>query len=308
MTHTLDQTVVANMLWFMEERQRIYKLKSTGHAKPWTAHPVLQNYFFCNVLREQDKTTAWFRKNVRNPLSEDPSVLMATFIFRRFNFIPTGEVLKLDNLFTYWDAELAYDLLAGREKIFTGAFMISSPNGRDKLREVCRMISEQWVRRDELITKVEEATTLEAAWKIMQFEHHKGLMPYEVVTDLRWTYLLRDATDLMTWAYFGPGGQRGVMRVLGHSIERTLRPSGALRSPSTLLAGAEGQRLCNEVGAQLLAIVQDHFKDNELFRSRETGRLHMWEMRDVEHCLCETDKLLRMCEGSGQSKRRYDGL
>lgn len=224
----------------------------------------------------------WFRETVRDPLSEDPAVLMATVIFRRFNYIPTGEVLWRCGLLESWNPRECYELLHGREKIFTGAFMISSPNGKEKLREVCRMITEQWYNRYQILDAILKCNTLEGSWRALQSEHHRGLMPYEVVTDLRHTVLLRNALDVDTWAYFGPGGQRGMSRVLGLAVD------GA--DPTSL-----SQEICLEHAPELLRITREALP-------------HMphIEMREIEHSLCEYDKFERIRAG-GRSKRIYDG-
>lgn len=280
-TPALKPEAVSHLLWWMNERHSIHLKRLAGEPKPWTDHPVMQDYFFTNPFRENDKTTKWFRETIRDPLKESKEVLMATFIFRRFNFIPTGKLLWEAGLMQEWDSRKAVALLKDEDKVFTGAYMISSPNGRDKLYEVCRMIDHIWIRRHELITRIEDCATLELAWHSLRFEHHKGLMPYEVVTDLRHTYLLRDATDIMTWAYFGPGGQRGCCRLIGRKV----------------------------VGAAPTSMAQDEC----LLIAREALQhvLKYWpeaEMRDVEHSSCEMDKLMRACEeGGSRLKRRFDG-
>lgn len=243
---------------------------------------ILQENFFTNPYRENDKTTVWFRENVRDPLKEDPAVLMATVIFRRFNYIPTGEILLRHGLLENWDPRLCFAMLDGLDKIFTGAFMISSPNGKPKLPEIIRMISNQWLKRNWMLDEILKCNSLEGAWITLQSEHHKGLMPYEVVTDLRHTALLRNARDVDTWAYFGPGGQRGMSRVLGLAVD------GA--DPTSL-----SQEVCLEHAPELLRITREALP-------------HMphIEMREIEHSLCEYDKFERIRSG-GRSKRIYDG-
>lgn len=51
---------------FLEERQKIYLAKEAGKPRPWTKDPVLRDYFFCNVYREQDTVTKWIAENWRN--------------------------------------------------------------------------------------------------------------------------------------------------------------------------------------------------------------------------------------------------
>jgi hypothetical protein len=55
----------------------------------------------------------------------------------------------------------------------------------------------------------------------------EGLGPflaYEIVTDLRFTALLENAPDIMTWANPGPGAKRGITRLLDEHTERFVTP------------------------------------------------------------------------------------
>ena len=245
----------------------------------------MQTNFFTNPYREHDKTTRWFKENVRDPLKDRWKVLMATVIFRRFNYIPTGEILSEHRLLEHWDSRVCLDVLNGREKTFTGAFMISSPNGKKKLPEICRMIDAQWGDRELYLKEIMKEGTLEHAWRTLQSEHHRGLMPYEVVTDLRHTSLLWNAQDVDTWAYFGPGGQRGMARMLGIPVR------GA--DPCCL-----PQETCLEYAQELLAITRSSLP--------EMNKVERFEMREIEHSLCETDKYLRIASG-GRGKRKFLG-
>ena len=96
-------------LYWIRERFAIYQRGQAGCLKPWTDDEILQNYRFTNPYRELDKTTAWFRTMVRDPLRDDPAVVLATTIVRWFNFIPTGEVLMggSSNLLLDWSEEEA---------------------------------------------------------------------------------------------------------------------------------------------------------------------------------------------------------
>ena len=41
-----------------------------------------------------------------------------------------------------------------------------------------------------------------------------GFHSYEIVTDLRHTYLLENASDINLWANIGPGCRRGLARII----------------------------------------------------------------------------------------------
>lgn len=84
---------VEKFFWYARERQSVLLRRRAGCSRPWTDDPALNQYRFCNVFREDDRTTEWFRINVRDPLRDSPDVLLATVLFRWFNRISTGEAI-----------------------------------------------------------------------------------------------------------------------------------------------------------------------------------------------------------------------
>ena len=51
---------------YARERYRIRLKRNAGESKPWTDDPILAQYSFTEVFREDDKTTRWLRENVRD--------------------------------------------------------------------------------------------------------------------------------------------------------------------------------------------------------------------------------------------------
>ena len=46
------------LVYYINERESIRKLREAGYPKPWTQDKILQTYRFCNVNREDDTVTA----------------------------------------------------------------------------------------------------------------------------------------------------------------------------------------------------------------------------------------------------------
>ena len=83
------------------ERYQIKLRREAGHPRPWTKDPIFNEWRFTNVHREDDRTTVWFRENIRGSLAQRDihfdsllRILEATLIFRWFNRIETGEMIK----------------------------------------------------------------------------------------------------------------------------------------------------------------------------------------------------------------------
>lgn len=297
-------------LYWIRERHAIYLRRKAGMPKPWTEDEVLRRFFFTNPYRENDRVTVWFRDNIRGPLRDDPAVLMATVIFRWFNLPATAVVLMDDtpatcppgvrhweysgNLLTHWDAKEALyrlsEVRARGETVFTGAYMINSPAGKPKLEAIIERIDAVWQDRGRLL---EEITTGRERPARMEWTHEcltrydglGGFMAYEIVCDLRYTYLLENAPDKLTWCNPGPGCIRGLYRLAGEDFPKGNNSTSPPRP-----------RDWQDRMKRLLAEVR-----------RRLPGLPPFEMREVEHSLCEYDKYERALAGDGKMKRTYPG-
>lgn len=267
------------------ERYQILLSRKDGRVWPWSRDPVFREYRFCNVFREDDKTTVWFRENIRDPLHDQPEVLLATMVFRAFNRIETGELLK-DLLLGEWNTEEARRRLskvadAGMPYV-TGAYMVRSENGLQKYQGILNAVDAFIECVD--VERIEECRRLQDAHKyLVGAPYLGGFTTYEIVTDLRWTYLLDDASDLLTWAHVGPGATRGLGRLTGGGAD-------AFRQ------GAD-QKVMLELMADVLT---ESYCSTNWFNQWPT-----WSMREVEHWLCEYDKYERARLGEGTMKRKY---
>jgi hypothetical protein len=202
---------------FLRERYQILLRRRAGQPAPWTDDPVLREWRFCNVRREDDRTTIAFRETVRDPLRDDPHVLLATIAWRWFNLIETGEVLRPFLMSKdAWNRAEVGQLLQERqdrgEQVFTGAFMVNSPQNEPKLPAILNAID--WCYRNldaEVIART--CTTKEAMFnRIEAIERQGPFTAYQVVVDLTHTVLLERAADFNSFTVAGPGCARGIGR------------------------------------------------------------------------------------------------
>jgi hypothetical protein len=241
------------------------------------------------VFREDDRTTRWFKSHIRENLRNDEDVLMATIIFRWFNLIETGRTLIENNLLQKWDRRKAITQITKQPKWITGSYIIKTPNGMDKVTGVAECVSHIWKAKESILSRLHERlakgeSSLEATWLILRDYPYMGpFMAYEVVTDLRHTYLLENATDILTWANAGPGAMRGLNRLTGRPLDYSRK----------------SHPWCEEM--------------QELY-TEATKRLPTWitqrndrpyEMREIEGGLCEFDKYTRIYKGEGRTRSIY---
>lgn len=263
---------------FMQERQRMYLRKQRG-LRVLTQDPVLAHFSFTNVYREQDKTTVWLAEHVRNPQGYNIDYLLYVIpLYRWFNRIDVMEQIATghDNRQFPWTVHdlnmLEHRLRAWRPKgpWTTGAYIINTPAGMDKLAGVIYQAKALYADRNRIVRIFrDEDMTLEKATALYsEYEGLSGFMSYEIVTDLRHTSWLGRASDIMTWANPGPGCRRGLNRVFGRDV----------RMP-----------------------VQEPVEEMQFLLQSNLTPLWL-EMRDIEHTLCEFDKYSRAHLGEGRPR------
>jgi len=265
-----------------KERYRMRLRRERREAGPWTDDPILQQFRFCNVHREHDKTTVWCRENVREPLRDDPvRVALATIAFRWFNRIEVGERILPVLLEAGWNKDRIRNRLKNWEgPIVTGAYMVKTPAKMNKLEGIIWCMDE--LLYGPILPTLPCQERLEDATRYLSKAPYLGpFMAYEVISDLRWTCLFEDAPDILTWANPGPGAARGLGWI--HADDPKTYNRHRFADAQALQKGMQ----------ELLAQANEEWP--EAWRP--------WEMREVEHWLCEYDKWRRGMGGQRLKRR-----
>src|SRR3546814_6985564 len=79
-----------------KERYLIMLRRENGNPpNSWTDDPIFQTYRFCNVFREHDRVTRWYRQNVSGPIGHsNVDQFRAAVVFRLLNRETSGELIK----------------------------------------------------------------------------------------------------------------------------------------------------------------------------------------------------------------------
>ena len=320
---------VSRFFAYARERHAIYLRRQAGVPRDQlTEDPILRKFRFCNVFRELDTTTLWLKNNVREPLRSRPEVLLAVVIYRWFNRVETGKAI--------WDVNGdIYDspferLLAGgkigdmRDSIMeklpkgpyvTGSYIIKTPDGVDKLTGVLQCTRKfmracpqavGWrnLAQDLLDHRLDSPGTMEKIWNwLRQHEYIGDFMAYEIVSDLIYTDLLDRAPDIMTWANAGPGAKRGLNRMKGRPLEKQIPKAAQCEEMQQLLWKSRKPEYWPQIvhdsvsaGLYVHEIGIEHLS---------TRNWPAWDMRTVEHTLCEFDKYERVRLGEGEPRQRF---
>lgn len=303
---------VARFFSYARMRHEIYLRRQAGEPRPWTKDPILSSYRITNVFRELDATTVALRQ-MTNEHRDDPRLLPAIALLRWLNRRETWTALMDGEGYGFGDfledvvdasclpqMEAALREWRPRGPWVTGAYIIKTPDGMDKLRGVfhiyerflsrkivCREMHPEpigWEDMTGVLLSQTGGITLRTVWEWLRKHDHQGdFTAYEVVSDLRHTAMLDRAPDIMTWANAGPGAMRGLNRISDRPLHQSCRD----------VAVAE---MC-----ELLRLSQDaHY-----WPIGNLEKWPAWELREVEHWLCEFDKIERVRLGEGAPRGRY---
>lgn len=280
------------LFWYwINERHRIYLKKRNKKGWPWTDDKILQTYKFTNVYRQLDRVTIEWERRYANllgrPKLPDADILFHCCMFRLFNWPTTYDSLYYG--MSKWDLGKAIDILAARQeacaKIFTGAYIIPTGGRTDpKHQVICEALDEINTDKAELVAYIRRRPSMYRTCRVLQDYPTVGpFIAYEVACDLRHTRILHDAYDINSWANTGPGAARGVHRLIGGTADPPKRSVDYLECMRKLLS----------------------------MRKRYVGK-HLrhsngwpFEIREIEHSLCEFDKYMRVKNKEGKPRAKY---
>lgn len=265
------------LAYWMLEREVIHTKKERGDSKPWTQDPILQSYRFCNVRREDDTVTKWFAANWRNERYwNEPNFVPAIILGRTINWPDTLDYIGFPHVWSrrYVHACLE-NLLAKGNKVWTGAYMITAgPTGVSKAEWVTGNADAYFKDADRFL-KDRTGWTLEEVWRALQKYPCVGpFIAGQIVADLKYTPILGYAKDWNNWAPVGPGSRRGLNRLHDRHLKFPLTQNAGLSEMLLVRAELGRSDLC---------------------------------LHDIQNCLCEFDKYMRVKNNEGRPRATYPG-
>ena len=266
-----------NLIYWVSERDNILQRKSLGLEAPWSEDCTFQQVYFCNVRREDDKVTKWIRENYNQLVPESSTTEFNMMLARLVN--KPSSLKEMSWPFPFWD-DFYHDVFTStmaKPKSWGGAYIVST-NGLSvpKHEYICDVLTAALPHFEQ----VRQATTLQTAHKaLMGIQGLGSFMAAQVVADLKNTkgHALYNAEDWWDWCAFGPGSLRGMAWV--NETEKCTPTEFQhcmpwLRERVDELLSPDIPKFCNQ---------------------------------DLQNCLCEFDKYMRVSTGVGRSKRKYNG-
>lgn len=280
-------TAEANQATFqswIEERHHMYLRKEVGLMdKPYSLNKFMGAYRYCNVYRQLDRTTQWISTRWLNC---PPARMPLRAIIARF--INDPEVLEaLRPACNPFNADMFLSILNARKtvglRVRSAAYMTTTHGATTPwtdftTKEVLAPLADLTVVLDP-----RHYDGLDGyARKLMTFNGIGSFLAGQVVADLKYHHPRMSqvcAPDWWTFVVPGPGSRRGLHRLYGIDPARGM--SDAVFHKLFPLA----QKLATEVVMQ-----------------KCWPQIHA---QDVQNCLCEFDKYMRLVDGTGSPKQRY---
>jgi hypothetical protein len=270
MIHLLNY---GRLLYWVQERDAVRKKKEMGMSKPWSNDMVFRTTYFCNVRREDDRVTRFIRKMYSPYVGH--SLFTHNIILSRFLNWP--DTLDHIDYQPGWDPPYVNARLKERKllgKVWGNAYVVSTCGRQmDKIDYLTEIVMPSI---GEVLLDFHHDTLWEAATALQFIEGISTFMAGQVIADLKNTpgHPLQEAPDWWDFALPGPGSVRGMDWVCGEKVPRSLFHPTLLRIRDMLDVDAGVGDLCAQ---------------------------------DVQNCLCEYDKWERVINGTGRSKRSYNG-
>jgi alpha-glutamyl/putrescinyl thymine pyrophosphorylase clade 1 len=292
MTITLGRLDPRPLFYFAPERELIRIKREAGEPPPWTDDAVLRDHQFCNTRRENDRVTRWFRDHVREPMRDDRDVLFAIVWFRCWcnqpdaaevvfahgDNSPFAEFVRTRDGGVIGEALKAYGAGGKDRPLFGAAYKIMGAPGYKSKLEGTTVLFQRFINRFDWRDWPNDASIESACRYLETFDGVGSFLAFQVTCDLRHTALLDQAPDKLTFAVAGPGAIRGLNRMHGRDKET---------------------KICRQQSVdemrELLALSQS----NELWSGEP------FELAEIQHLCCETDKLMRYRAGQGGHGRRF---
>ena len=285
----------APLLYWIEARDAIRVARELDMPAPWTTDPILLKYRFCNVRRAHDRVSKWIITHILHPYAHHENLWLMAAIARYINWTPTlQEIMDAGlwpvqaNLFPFLSiAEVVEARTARGEQAWTGAYMIRAESNANaewynwtKARYVLEKVikRELWDDRATILAAI-ATNSLETVHSTICGRYGWGsFMTGQLVADLSYAPPLWTASDLYTWAPIGPGSRRGLNRLAGRPLDFNLHQAQAVEEMRELRFD-----VVSELGVD--------FDDLTL--------------HDIQNCLCEVDKYLRVETGEGRPRSHF---
>lgn len=270
---------------FIAARER-HRIAKEGGRKIDKPDPIISQYRFCNVRRNDDRVTKWIHENYMSPSiwRSDPNLWFALVVARLFNNEDAlGSEFGIYRHVLPFNPEkmrMVLKLRAGMgQKNFNAAYIVSTAGAKmDKVDYVIdRILVPAWEMRKFMSNLIATASELEYVHEaLMGLNGLASFMAAQVVADLKYAEPSR-WEDFDFFVASGPGSRRGLNRLLERDKDAPMR----------------------EADFRETLLLLRHSVNRQLYSMKPITA------QDIQNCLCEYDKYERARTGEGRPKQLY---
>lgn len=291
-----------DLFWrFVYERQEIWHRRCMEHmSPPWTDDCILRQERFTNVYRELDPGTQYALHYILEVDAPKPDKIFNIMLYRLIGRAETHEALGFQSLTTF-DPEYLTCVLTrlrdvDRRPPFTGAYMVSAYSSlgtRDKIASVAHIFAAIQFRFPTLCVQILNCSSASEVYgELRQVYGFGNFLAYQVLVDLLYPLQVYGGTPLLPyshdeWASAGPGARRGIRMLM--------------------LDTYDGNEL------EIMRWLRDHQQAEfdrlglrfRFLRDLQDEPVHI-TLANIQNCLCEFHKYVKIREGTGRGRRRFD--
>ncbi len=290
-----------DIFWrFLCERQAIWYRRCRQHqSPPWTDDPVLQHERFTNVYRELDPGTEYALTHILEITAPKADKMFNVMLYRLIGRAETHAALSFQHLASFDPSHLTRVLRRLRDiegkAPFTAAYMVSAYSGLgagDKISSVTQIFRTLHTNFSASYERIVACQTAAEVYdELRQVYGFGNFLAYQVLVDLLYPLHVYGNRPLLPythddWASAGPGAQRGITMLLCEG------------SRSTDLEVMRWLRVSQRAEFDRLGLPFQFLTDSN-------GHLIELSLANIQNCLCEFHKYVKIREGTGRGRRKF---
>jgi hypothetical protein len=260
--------------------------------------PILASSHFTNVYRELDPGTQYAVEHILERDETAADRIFNVMIYRLIGRETSHESLGFQHVSQYSASSADSKLHKLRRRgvpPFTAAYVVSGYShvgGRDKIENVCRLFETLSDRFDDLYSELRRASTPSEAFAVMVKQEGFGsFLAFQILVDLMYPLRREGGRPLLPfpqneWARAGPGARKGIAILAAGAPVVELQVMQSLR----ISQGSEFDRL----GLGFHFLLDPNQQPIPI------------SLPNIQNCLCEFYKYVKIQEGRGRARRRFD--
>jgi putative DNA primase/helicase len=301
---------VDRYLYYVVERQKAAERRAAGDPPPWSDDPIICDYKFCSVIRDDDRTSREARQII---LALPEQLRLPTALgFRLYNRVSTLVALRDADVLGSEDSAKILRVFEGLEAdAFCRAYKINiGPGGFFSTKDTAGVLARaaRAVRRGEFALRRSGRHTAAAVRGALDIKAPFSVG--QIAQDLRW--IGGPYEDEEEWATIGPGAVRGLARLCDEFGAEVAAETAA--SPKANKQRRETEKL-KELAAKGFKITKETEPVPPRMLSEMTALLTAMRnctalscrdritLAEVQHNLCEADKFARITANPKKGRR-----